>query len=225
MSRRRDAVRWVCVALALLCGFASWLLLRWFTGTRHGRSVVRWAADEVAQAAPSRTLWVHLLRGGLGWIADPVLVVVALVAVVVMLRRGRWREALVATVVWLGANGTVQAIKHGIVPFVPGHHAPELSGHQGVVWGAVVAVALAVAPRWRRTVVTWGAVAVVLMAVGILLTGWHTLDQVLVPLLICAAWTLLLVPFAAGDGTRPARAGTGPGAAAAVPPAADEPHS
>ena len=184
------------IALAVGCVVAAWMLCCLTIGTRSGHHLMRSAKEQVQALAPHGDLWVRLLRGGLGRITIPFLLVVTVLCVVAVLRQRRSRDAVVAVVFWLGANGTVESIKHGLVPFVPGHPQPLLSGHMGVVWGAVVAATLAAPVLARRRVVAWGAVAVAATAVGILLTAWHTPDQILAPLLLCAAWTLVVLPFA-----------------------------
>ena len=184
------------VALAVVLLVLAWATTWSAVSTRWGHMLVRRTSRLVAEIAPLRDLWVHLLRGLLGTLAIPALLVVVAVVLVVVLRQRRWRDALVIAVVWLGANGTVQAIKHGLLPVVPGHAAPVYSGHMAVTIGAAVALAVAVPARWRVRTIAWGAVAVVAMGVGILLTAWHTLDQVVAPTLIALAWTSAVLPFA-----------------------------
>lgn len=207
MGGLRPVVRWWYLVLAIGCALASWLVCWWTEATRAGHVFTRHAMDAITTVAVPGTLWVRLLRGGLGTLAIPALLAVTGIVVLVMLRQGRRRDAVVAVVLWCGANGTVQSIKHGLVPFVPRHESPVLSGHMGVVWCAAAAVVLAVGSSRRGVAVAWGAVAVAAVGVGVLLAGWHTPGQVATPVLIAAAWTLLVVPLAgAGAGGGPARA-------------------
>jgi uncharacterized membrane protein len=129
-------------------------------------------------------------------------------AIAVLLRARRWRRAAEAATVLVGANLTVQAIKHGLVPFGPWASSPGLSGHMAVVIGAATAVALAVPSAWRRRAALCGAGAVLAVAVGVV-CAWHTVTETLVPMLLAAAWVLAAVT---AEGARAGRTAAAPGA-------------
>jgi hypothetical protein len=181
-------------AVALGCVALAWALA--WAGTTTVRAVVRLdgVRDAVDRAVPHNDLWVRLASGAArgGFV---LLLVASLVAVAVLARRGRWRAAWALAAVIVGANGTVQAIKHGWLPFVPGAAAPSLSGHMPVVVGAAVAAVLLVPVGWRRRAAVWGA-AVVTVAAGVVAVAWHTPFEVLVPTLIAAAWALVALSLA-----------------------------
>lgn len=104
------------------------------------------------------------------------------------------RAAVAGGAVWLGANLTVQAVKH---VGVAGVGALQLSGHTAVASGAALLVVLAVPPGRRRRAWALAAAAVVLVGVGVVLVGWHTPVEAAVPALLTCAWAALLRPWVA----------------------------
>lgn len=110
------------------------------------------------------------------------------------LRRGP-RTAFLTGAVWLGANLTVQAIKHGLVPLAPGVGASQLSGHTAVASGAALALTLAVPVRLRRMTALTTAIIVGLVGLGVVVVGWHTPAQATVPVILTGAWAALLRPW------------------------------
>ena len=124
------------------------------------------------------------------------------VGMLLVLGRGSRRAAsvLLATVVL--ANVTVQAIKH--TPVVPARQVAlidALSGHVGVVAGIALGW-LVVAPIKTKAVSAIGAVATITaMSFGVVLAGWHTLPQVICPLMICTGWAVAAGMLAPGKGS------------------------
>jgi hypothetical protein len=195
-SRRRRALgaaAWVAAGVACLA--LAWVVVRSASASPDG-----WLGEGsgpgVEAVAPHDALWVRLLRGGLGRLVVPALLVGAGVCLVVLLRRGRWRRALVGGAAVLGAIGLVQAVKRGMLPF-GADTAPVLSGHMPVVVGAAVVLVLTVPDHRRVTGVVVGAAAVVLTGVGVVLAAWHTPGQVLAATALAVGWCLLLAPAAA----------------------------
>lgn len=189
-------------ALAVLAVAIAWVLAWAGSPPRPAGMLLARLRKATEDTLPDHALWVRALSFGLGRLAIPVLLLVAAVAVAALLRARRWRRAAEAVLVLVGANLTVQAVKHGLVPLAPWSSAPDLSGHMAVVVGAATAVALAVPGQWRRRAVAWGSCAVVLVAVGVV-CAWHTLSEMLVPTLLAAAWVLAVV---AADDTATVRA-------------------
>jgi hypothetical protein len=182
---------WPCLLLACACTLAAALL-----GTVLAAIGDEERANEVASVAafaPHHDLWVRLLHGGLGRITIPFLLVVAAAALVVLARGRRWLEAAVVAAVFLGANATVQAIKHGFPRLGP--TIPVLSGHMAVVIGAAFAVTVAVPAVWRRRAIAVGAVAILATGAGVVVASWHTVLEVLVPTFVAFAWVLASLPL------------------------------
>jgi len=179
------------VPLAAACTACAAALV--FAVAATGPAARAGALAAVATFAPHHDLWVRLLRGGLGRVALPVVLALAAIALLSLVRHGRRRDAAVAVVVLVGANGTVEAIKHGLLDLGPS--TPLLSGHMAVVVGTAFVVALASAPTPRRRVVALGAAAVVATAAGVALVAWHTVPEVLAPTLVALAWVLACLPF------------------------------
>lgn len=194
-------------ALAVLAVATAWALAWAGTAPRPLGAALARLRKATEDALPDHPLWVRALSFGLGRLTIPALLLLAALAIATMLRARRWRPAIEASVVLVGANATVQAVKHGLVPCEPWRSAPDLSGHMAVVVGAAVAVALAVPPPWRRRATAWGAVAVAVVAVGVV-CAWHTLTEMAVPTLLAAAWVLAaVVPETAAPEVATAAAG------------------
>jgi len=126
----------------------------------------------------------------LAYLAIPALLLVCVLAVGIAIRNGRSRDAWAAVVLLVGANGTVQALKHPVLPFVslPAGAGGNLSGHVAVAAATCLAV-LFLAPRRPARFAIWCAWAFLsALSIAILLSRWHTLGEVLVPMFICGAW-------------------------------------
>ena len=126
----------------------------------------------------------RLLRGGLDHLALPALAVGTLVLVGDAWRRDR-ASALLCLAGVLTTNVVVQGMKHGQVAAPDGVN--PLSGHVGVAagiglcWLAASGGRGGAGHRGRAVQVLVVGLMAGGMPVAVLLTGWHTLVQVLVP--------------------------------------------
>ena len=123
--------------------------------------------------------------------AKPLVLVLGIIGLIWCWRVSR-RATLVLGGVVLGANVTVQLIKHPLVGTTPELWGLNpLSGHVGLV-GAVSLGWLVVAPRRAKLASTLATlVALGGITSGVVLAGWHTPAQVVCCLLICAGWALV----------------------------------
>jgi hypothetical protein len=158
---------------------------------------------DVADALSARSGPWQVLRGLLSRAAMPTLFLI-LILMLIVVWRARRRAAVVLAVTVLVANLTVQAIKHA--PGVPPRQLAlidPMSGHVGIA-AAIALSWLVVAPRKAKAVSALCAVAAIAgISFGVVLAGWHTLPQVMCPLLIatgCAVAAGMFVP--ADGGTR-----------------------
>lgn len=181
------------VLLAALLLVLALLACWWEAGTATGRASTAWVAEAVELYAPHEDLWVRLLRGGLSRITVPVLVLGSAAALVALLIAQSTASAVAAVVVMLGANLTVQVVKRGVLPFVPGLPGAKLSGHMAVAVGAAFVVVLAVAPSHRRTTARIAALLVVAAGVGVVVGSYHTVAEAVAPLLVSVAWIVVVL--------------------------------
>lgn len=141
--------------------------------------------------APVGRILVHLAS----WQA---VVVMCVVVAVVAIARRRWHLAVRAVIVVVAANLTTQLVKLLIVRPDLGssiHIANSLpSGH--TTFAASIALALViVAPRWVRTPAAYvGWIWTTLMAMTVIMYGWHRPSDVLVAVLVAGTWAQLLAP-------------------------------
>ena len=145
---------------------------------------------DLADALSARTgLW-QAMRDLLSRAAMPTFFLI-LILMLVALWRTRRRAALVLALMVLLANLTVQAIKHS--PGVSPQQSPlidPMSGHVGVL-AAIALGWLVIAPRRAKGISALSAVAAITgVSFGVILAGWHTLPQVVCPLLIAAGWAV-----------------------------------
>jgi hypothetical protein len=145
---------------------------------------------EMADALSDRSGPWQVLRDLLSRAAMPALFLI-LIVMLVAIWRARRRAALVLAVTVVLANVTVQAIKHS--PVVPSRQLAlidPMSGHVGIV-AAIALCWLVVAPRKATAVSALCAVvAITGISFGVVLAGWHTLPQVVCPLLIATGWAV-----------------------------------
>jgi len=191
VARRLVARR---LALAGLAAVAGWAVAVAGAQEWAGLAWLEYLRDGVDDALPHNEAWMRVLsvgfRGGL-----VVALATAAVGAVLLARTRRWRELAAMGAVLVGAIGTVQAIKRGLVPFVPGVAEPQLSGQMPVVVAVAAAVVLLVPARWRRRALAW-AVAAVVLAGAAVVVAWHTPAEVLSSTLLAVAWVLALAPVA-----------------------------
>lgn len=165
-------------------------------------------ASALAVEGWGRGLW-RVLRGGVKWIAPPVVSLAVLWALLHLVRHRRHRTALVAFVVGAGAFLTTEAIKFGFLPF-PTYTmvgTQELSGHVAMTASAFVVAVLALAGRHRPIGVAAAVILLVGMCVAILVSRWHGVADVVIALAVTTSWVLAARAWltATGRGTPPPR--------------------
>lgn len=184
--RRRRGVPLGALSLTLLL---AWATTYGFRSTGPGQA---WEAAATAAVTPLETGVWRLLRGTLAYLSIPAMLLVCACAVWFLFRRGRASEVIGVIVLVAGANATVQAIKHPLVPGLaqPGGSPVNLSGHVAVAGATCFAVLLAAKPdaRGRGGWVGWAFVSG--LSAAILLTRWHTISEVLTPLFVSGAWAV-----------------------------------
>jgi hypothetical protein len=172
------------LGLALVVGAvpAAVLLL----STAAGGPLTYVVADDLS----SRSGPWQLLRDLLSRAAIPTLILI-LILMLLAVWRARRRAAFVLALTALLVNLTVQAVKHSPV-VLPGQLEliDPMSGHVGVVAGIALGW-LVVAPRKAKVVsALCAAAAITGISFGVVLAGWHTLPQVMCPLLIATGWAV-----------------------------------
>ncbi len=166
-------------AVAYLLGSTSW-----------GTGVESSVADAVAGWRDGG--W-RLLRGGFGRIVPAFVLALMAVLIVVAYRRDP-RTALFAAVAAVGANGTVQAIKAGGLPFPASARSSGeamLSGHVPLVLSGALLVVLVATATARRWVTVLAVLAVAATMAEVVISGWHTVGEAVAPALVFLAWVLL----------------------------------
>lgn len=137
-------------------------------------------------------MW-RVMRGGIKFLLAPALVVAVGLCLVHLVRHGRARSAAVAFVVAVGAYGTVELLKAGVVPdhaWMAGGTQPHMmSGHVAALSAALVPVAVATGPRAGRVVAVLGVVLVTGAAIGVVLARWHTVTDGLGSMVVVAMWS------------------------------------
>jgi membrane-associated phospholipid phosphatase len=123
-------------------------------------------------------------------------VIIAVVAIVfIALMRGRVSQAVVATLMIVGANVTTQVLKAaiarpdvGVDPerAVAGNSLP--SGHTTVTASVVVALVLVLPPPVRAVAALAGAVVTALVGVATVSADWHRPSDVVAALLLVGVW-------------------------------------
>ncbi|MDQ6818422.1 MAG: phosphatase PAP2 family protein [Actinomycetota bacterium] len=131
----------------------------------------------------------------------PFVVLVAVIAVVALLRR-RPRAAVAICAIVIGANVTTQLLKPllaapragnllgGVSPVLP---ASWPSGHATAAMTLALCSVIAAPARWRPTVAAVGALFAVAVSYSFLTLGWHYPSDVFGGFLIVACWTLVAV--------------------------------
>lgn len=162
-------------------------LLRYALWSSDGQS-----ADERAMLTVTAGREAELtLLSILGRVPMWSLVVLAIVAVVLAVRRHDLRAAVGAGVVIAGANLTTQVTKHALLErsdFGFGVHNSLPSGHVTVVASAVAALLIVVPPGARAFVAGLGTFAIGLVGLSTIVAGWHRPGDVAAALLVTMAW-------------------------------------
>jgi hypothetical protein len=132
------------------------------------------------------------------------LAIAALLALAALVGYAGWRRdrraAATFALVLLITNGVVQGLKHGQLPAPSGLN--PLSGHAGLAAGlsyAWLLTSVGGVVRWRRPLLWLVAVLVAGTGGAVLLTGWHTLPQVLAPIGIGSGCALVGRALAPAD--------------------------
>lgn len=182
LMRRRVvlvAVTIVAVAMPVLlaCFFASPLGRGW--------------SEALSAATDSweRGIW-RVLRGGIKWIAPPVVVIATAVCLVHLVRSGAKRQAVIAVTLGAGSFATSEAIKHGFIPFPAYGPAGEreLSGHVAMVASAMLLAVLATGPSRRRAIALLCWALLTGTCLVIIISRWHDTADVVLPVSISVAW-------------------------------------
>lgn len=172
-----------------------WVALYTTTGQHYDEAAMR-VLDRGGSAVNDRL--VRLLEQvsvGSAAIALVIMVAVALV-------RRRFRVALAAAVLVIGAILTTEMLKHYLLTrpdLGVGKIANTLpSGHTTVVFSLVLAAVL-VSPRALRWLVAFAGSAVGgLTGLATIIGGWHRPSDVVAGLLVTLAWAALVSAFVAG---------------------------
>jgi hypothetical protein len=193
LARPRRSAR-IAVAVTALA-LASLAAASWWGVERVG-AASHW---QLVQVDVFSNVDLDLLRGYrsvLGVVAIPLLALVCLAVLVVALRWRPLSVVVVAGVAFLAVNLGVQGVKHLVrpLPFLrPWQEDLHLSGHIGMAMGTASLIMVLLPERRGRVARVIVGAALAVAAVGILLSGWHSVSEVVTTLLIAAASVTLLV--------------------------------
>ncbi len=171
-------------------------------GLQSSSTVTHWV-DLTTETIDGRSGGVLALRAVLATAPVPIFLLLLLVALAVTLRRSM-RLAVALALAVTAANVTVQLLKSPPISYHPVlSQIGPLSGQVALV-AAVCLGWLVVSPGRTRRWAAWGAFAVVgAFCAATVLTRWHTMTQVLLPLVICWGWaTCLVLAMRSRDGGR-----------------------
>ena len=173
----------------------TWLALYTSRGQLYDQTAMRVLDGNSGNAAVEQLVQM-LQRVSIGSAA----IALAIMAGVAVLR-GRFRLALSAAALVVGANVTTQLLKHYVLD------RPDLgqgsinslpSGHTTVVFSLVLAAVL-VSPRALRwLVVLIGSAVGGLTGMATVIAGWHRPSDVIAALLVTLAWAALVSGLLAG---------------------------
>lgn len=138
-----------------------------------------------------RGVW-RVLRGGIKWIAPPVVIITTAACLVHLLRSGARRPAAIAALLASGSFLTSEAIKHGFLPFPAYGSAGErdLSGHVAMVASATLVALLTVGWHRRRSIAGLCWLLLTGTCLVIITSRWHDIADVVLPLSIMVAWAV-----------------------------------
>ncbi|MGV1009228.1 MAG: hypothetical protein ACOYBY_11560 [Dermatophilaceae bacterium] len=180
-STRRFTVGAASVVFFVFLGLAS-LTVYGLAYTTMGKA---WEDAVSFGVAPLDAGVWRFMRGGLAYLAVPAALVVFVGAVSWAFRRRDKQAACAAVILVVGANVTMQAMKHSLLPILPPAQR-AISGHVCIAAATCLGVLLVVPLRARRAAVVFSWALLSAVSVAIVLTRWHTLGQVLLPLFSCA---------------------------------------
>lgn len=198
---------WVSPPAYALVGFAIALVLSgWFFLYRHTGQVVdqlallgaeSYGRDDSGGVITTMYDGVARLSSLVGsLISVPyAIVIVALIIVIMIVRRGWW-QGLGALAVFVGANLTTQAIKMFLtrpdLGLYPTYGNSWPSGHTMMAAAAAAALLLVTTARARWVVAMIGAVFTMLMAWGTVMYGWHRPSDTVAAICVSAIWYVLV---------------------------------
>jgi membrane-associated phospholipid phosphatase len=177
----------IAVAASVALFVLQWIALR----TTDGQQL-----DQRAFGAFQRRPWSHLNLPAR--LLSDVSVGTAILACVVIgaiaMLRGRRSHALAAALLVIGANVTVQLLKHVVLErtalaVIAPNSFP--SGHVCVVASLVLAALLVLPPTLRGLLAVPGAIWITVMAVSTVIAGWHRVSDIVAALLVCLGWAAL----------------------------------
>jgi len=176
-------------ALAVGAGAAVlfWVLLEVALWSAQGQRTDERAMQTVTAGREAELTLLSILGRVPMWS----LAVLAVVGLVLAVRRHDLRAALGAGVVIAGANVTTQLTKHSLLErsdFGLGIHNSLPSGHVTVVASAVAALLIVVPPGARAFVAGLGTFATGLTGLSTIVAGWHRPGDVAAALLVTLAW-------------------------------------
>jgi hypothetical protein len=158
--------------------------------------------------------WTHLSLPAklLGDVSVGTAVVACLVVGGIAMIRGRRSYAFAAALLVIGANVTVQLLKHVVLErttltVIAPNSLP--SGHVCAVASLVLAALLVLPSAIRPLLAVPGAVWVTLTGVSTIIAGWHRVSDIVAAQLVCLGWAALAaVVLGWGRPWRTARAGS-----------------
>ncbi len=119
-------------------------------------------------------------------------IVACIIAVIVVAVRQNWLVFVIAVVAAVGANGSAQLLKYGILSR-PEKGIDALSnslpsGHTTVAASAALVVFLVASPRFRPLAAVLGSVFAIAAGASTLVEQWHRPSDVVAGLLVVAFW-------------------------------------
>ncbi|HEU4998656.1 MAG TPA: hypothetical protein VFT68_06895, partial [Lapillicoccus sp.] len=187
MTARRKHLL-LAVVLLLVAGTAWW-------GVERYPPAYRWQFVEVDVYSDLDVRLLAGYRSALALVAIPALALACLGVLLVALRRRALAAIVVAGVSFLAANLGVQGVKHLVRPLPalrPWEEDLHLSGHIGVAVGTAALLLVLLGARHRGWSTVVGS-AVALAAAGIVVTGWHSVSEVVASLVVAAGAVVLVL--------------------------------
>lgn len=178
------------VATAVVVAVALLLALAALFGSPDGRA---WGSALTSAVEDWRGGPADLVRGGLRWIAPPLVLAAVVGRLVQTVISGRRRRAALALVLGLGSFATTQAIKLWLVPFprFGAETGRELSGHAAMAASALLVFVICAVPSQRRRVAVLAAGGVFGVSSGAVVARWHDAGEVVVALAVAIGWALV----------------------------------
>jgi hypothetical protein len=177
----------IAIAASIALFALQWIALR----TTDGQQL-----DQRALGAFQRRPWSHLNLPArlLSDVSVGTAIVACLVIGAIAMLRGRRSYAFAAALLVVGANVTVQLLKHVVLErtalaVIAPNSFP--SGHVCVVASLVLAALLVLPSALRPVLAVPGAIWMTVMAVSTVIAGWHRVSDIVAALLVCLGWAAL----------------------------------